>query len=206
MDARVLILRFGIVGFSLRCLLNGFPVHLVILFHTSGMMGGKKDPDVRPPSECPPMVAPKGLQHRNQILAFGLMRVKVVSVAWLRSRIGFFFCSLALLQLLGGHWTVLQLGAWASMMVKYSQHAGLISGISQTLDGEHPCPICKAIQDGKKQEEKKAPLLNAELKKDYLANWNYFQIHQEWTEFAYPGFSQQLEVLTIEPAVPPPRA
>ena len=33
--------------------------------------------------------------------------------------------------------------------------------------------VCKAIQDGEKQEQKKASLLQAELKKDYLAVCNY---------------------------------
>ena len=132
--------------------------------------------------------------------------VKVPSVSWLRSRIGFLLCSLAFLQLLGGHWAILQMGAWAGMVVSYSQQCGVISGISQTFDGEHPCPICKAIEDGKKGEQKKAPLLTAELKKDYLASWNSFQICREWSEIAYPVFAGQLLGIATEPAVPPPRS
>ena len=127
-------------------------------------------------------------------------------MAWLRSRIGFFFCSLAFLQLLGGHWAILQAGAWAGMAVSYSEQGGLICGLSQTFDGEHPCPICKAIQEGQKQEQKKAPLLSSELKKDYLATWNNFQICQEWSEVVYPVFAEQLRAVTTEPAVPPPRS
>ena len=86
------------------------------------------------------------------------------------------------------------------------QRAGLKAGLAQTFDGEHPCPVCKAIQDGKKQEQKKAPLLQAELKKDYLAVWNRFQVHQGWVEVRYPGFTKQLEDMAFEPAVPPPRS
>jgi hypothetical protein len=122
--------------------------------------------------------------------------VKVPSVSWLRSRIGFLLCSLAFLQLLGGHWAILQMGAWAGMVVSYSQQCGVISGISQTFDGE----------DGKKGEQKKAPLLTAELKKDYLASWNSFQICREWSEIAYPVFAGQLLGIATEPAVPPPRS
>lgn len=124
----------------------------------------------------------------------------------LRSRIGLAFCSLTLLQILGGHWAVLQTGAWAGMIVQYSHRSGLIAGLSQTFDGTHPCPICKAIQKGKKQEEKRAPLLNGELKKQYLAVQDHFQVQQGWVEVHYPGFWQQLQSLTLEPAVPPPRA
>jgi len=50
---------------------------------------------------------------------------------------------------LGGHWALLQTSAWVGMIVQYSQRAGLKAGIAQTFDGEHPCSVCKAIQDGK---------------------------------------------------------
>jgi hypothetical protein len=133
------------------------------------------------------------------------MKVAAI-VAWLRSHIGSWLCSLALLQLLGGHWAILQVGAWAGMAVSYSQQGGLMCGLSQTFDGEHPCPICKAIQDGQKQEQKKAPLLTSELKKDYLATSNSFQISQPWSEAVYPAFSEQLRGIATEPAVPPPRS
>jgi hypothetical protein len=115
-------------------------------------------------------------------------------------------CSLAFLQLLGGHWAILQVGAWAGMVVSYSQQSGLIAGLLQTFDGEHPCPVCKAIECGKKREGKKAPLLTAELKKDYLASWNSFQICPEWSEVVYPAFAEQLLGIATEPAVPPPRS
>jgi hypothetical protein len=124
----------------------------------------------------------------------------------MRSRFGIFFGALALLQILGGHWALLQTSAWLGMIVQYSQRAGLKAGFAQTFDGEHPCSVCKAIQDGKKQEQKKAPVLQAELKKDYLAPWNRFQIHQGWVEMKYSGFTEQLEAVAFEPAVPPPRS
>ncbi|MGA7125992.1 MAG: hypothetical protein WBZ19_06785 [Chthoniobacterales bacterium] len=127
-------------------------------------------------------------------------------VAWLRSRIGFLFCSLAFLQLLGGHWAILQVGAWAGMVVSYSEQGGLIAGLSQTFDGVHQCPVCKAIQDGKNREQKKAPFLTTELKKDYLATWNKFRIWRESTQVVYPEFAEQLRGIVTEPAVPPPRS
>jgi hypothetical protein len=67
---------------------------------------------------------------------------------------------------------ILQMGAWAGMVVQYGQQAGLITGLCQSFDGEHPCPVCKAIQEGEKQEGTKAPLLNTEPKKGYLADCN----------------------------------
>ncbi len=124
----------------------------------------------------------------------------------MRSRIGIFFCSLALLQILGGHWAFLQTGAWIGMVVQYSQEVGLKTALGQTFDGEHPCSVCKAIQDGEKQEQKKAPLLQAELKKDYIADWSRFQVHQGWKEMKYPGSAEQLQSMATEPAIPPPRS
>jgi hypothetical protein len=124
----------------------------------------------------------------------------------MRSRVGILFCSLALLQILGGHWAFLQTGAWIGMVVQYSQQVGLKAGLAQTFDGEHPCSVCQAIQDGKKQEQKKAPLLPAELKKDYLADWHNFQFHQGWIEMNHLESVEQLQGLAMQPAVPPPRS
>jgi hypothetical protein len=86
---------------------------------------------------------------------------------------------------------------------RVSQRSGLKAGITQTFDGEHPCSVCKAIQDGKKREQKKTPVLQTELKKDYLAPWNRFQLHQGWVEVKYPGSGEQRESVAFEPAVPP---
>ena len=124
----------------------------------------------------------------------------------MRSRIGILFCSLALLQIVGGHWAFLQTGAWIGMVVQYSQRDGLKAGLAQTFDGEHPCSVCKAIQDGEKQEHKKAPLLQTELKKDYLAPGNHFQVYQGWVEVKYPGSTEEVDGVAFEPAVPPPRS
>ena len=123
----------------------------------------------------------------------------------MRSPLGIFFGALALLQLLGGHWAVLQTSAWMGMIVQYSQQAGLKAGLAQTFDGEHPCTVCKAIQAGKKHEQKKAPQLQAELKKDYLAPWARFQFRPGRAELKYPRFGACFESRASEPAVPPPR-
>ena len=101
---------------------------------------------------------------------------------------------------------MLQTTAWVGMIVQYSQQAGLRAGLAQTFDGEHPCPVCKAIQDGKKHEQKKAPLLQAELKQDYLAPGSRFQVHPGWVAVKYPSVSARLEAMAFEPAVPPPRS
>jgi hypothetical protein len=53
------------------------------------------------------------------------------------------------------HWTLLQTVAWTGMVIRYSQHASLQQAISITFDGEHPCALCKAIQTGRAEEQKR---------------------------------------------------
>ncbi len=58
---------------------------------------------------------------------------------------------------LGLHWTVLQTVAWTGMIVAYSAEAGWREGLSRTFDGQHPCPLCKAIQKGRAEEQQQSP-------------------------------------------------
>jgi hypothetical protein len=51
------------------------------------------------------------------------------------------------------------------MLVSYSQQATLAEAAKKTFDGEHPCSLCKVVDESKKQEQKK-PLLKAEIKLD----------------------------------------
>src|SRR5450755_1043075 len=52
------------------------------------------------------------------------------------------------------HWIVLQSVAWTSMVVKYSQRSSLYQAVEKTLDGNHPCSLCHAVQKGKSSEKK----------------------------------------------------
>ena len=72
----------------------------------------------------------------------------------MRSRFGILLSSLALLQILGGHWAALQVTAWVGMLVKYSQAEGVQVGISKTFDGKHPCDLCVSIAKNTQTEKK----------------------------------------------------
>jgi hypothetical protein len=63
---------------------------------------------------------------------------------------------LLLVLTLGLHWAVLQTVAWTGMIVAYSAEAGLREGVSRTFDGQHPCPLCKAIQKGRAEEKQQS--------------------------------------------------
>jgi hypothetical protein len=58
----------------------------------------------------------------------------------------------------GIHWMALQTVAWAGMIVCYSERAPLRTALAETFDGNHPCPLCKAIAKGKTKENQNASL------------------------------------------------
>jgi hypothetical protein len=59
-----------------------------------------------------------------------------------------------LLALTGGQWFVLQSAAWAGMLVAHLRAESLPTALTNTFDGQHPCPLCKAIERGKNSEKK----------------------------------------------------
>ena len=72
----------------------------------------------------------------------------------MRSRLGLVLCLVAGIQLLGGHWAILQTAAWVGMVIDYSKAEGVEAGISKTFDGKHPCPLCLSIAQYKEKEGK----------------------------------------------------
>jgi len=85
--------------------------------------------------------------------------------------IGSVLCLVAVMATLGGHWLVLQSAAWARMLATYGQNEPLLSAISKTFDGRHPCVLCLKIQQGWQQEKKqqeKQPWVKADKRPDLL--------------------------------------
>jgi len=56
----------------------------------------------------------------------------------MKSTFAAFLCLMAVFQLMGAHWAILQTAAWMTMLVKYSESEGVEVGISKTFDGKHP--------------------------------------------------------------------
>ncbi len=57
---------------------------------------------------------------------------------------------------LGLQWAALQGIAWTGMLINFARDGGsLTEAMSKTFDGEHPCPLCKAVEKGSKQEQDK---------------------------------------------------
>jgi hypothetical protein len=69
-------------------------------------------------------------------------------------RSGKIFMVIALAAMLGAHWALLQSVAWTTMLADNLCTQPVKEAVTETFDGNHPCPICKAIAAGKKSEKK----------------------------------------------------
>ena len=113
----------------------------------------------------------------------------------------------ALMISIGAQWAVLQSAAWVGMAVSYSIKQGSISaGLSQTFDGKHPCPLCKAVKQGSESDKKDSAKQDLLKKKLEL-----FTQHQIIT-FVSQDTPEQLWMREptatprrLVPPVPPPR-
>ena len=69
-------------------------------------------------------------------------------------RLGKVFVVFALVATLSAHWALLQTVAWTTMLANDLQSCSLHDAMTMTFDGQHPCPICKAIAAARKSEQK----------------------------------------------------
>jgi hypothetical protein len=77
----------------------------------------------------------------------------------------------ALMVSIGAQWAVLQSAAWVGMALSYSlQERSVAEGLSKTFDGQHPCPLCKAVDKGKQSEKKNPTERAAKLQLDLFCN------------------------------------
>ena len=123
----------------------------------------------------------------------------------MRGRLAIAVAFLALFLLAGGHWAILQTGAWTGMIVAYTKDGNVSTAISRTFDGKHPCALCCAVRDGRKQEEKKVPGLQLELKKDFIIRSFLFEVVRDFSWCEYRRCDRDLVGITLEPLIPPPR-
>jgi hypothetical protein len=70
------------------------------------------------------------------------------------SRLSRLVVILAAVQLLGGYWFALQSVAWIGMFAHYSHDGELLTAITKTFDGQHPCDLCNVVKNGRAQEQK----------------------------------------------------
>lgn len=107
---------------------------------------------------------------------------------------------------LGLHWALLQTVAWTGMVISYSQNSSLKAAVTKTFDGKHPCALCKAIQKGRAEEQKREQQqINPALKLDLAVVWQAAEL-----KFASEGEPIPVPDLCAAtrreaPPTPPPR-
>jgi len=119
-------------------------------------------------------------------------------------RLGHCLLIIALLGATGGHWAILQTIAWADMLAKNLRTETVAVAITKTFDGQNPCPMCKEISAGKK-EEKKSELPLQIKKLEFIAERPAFVFIAPSDFYLGPVFLSAFDELTQRPAVPPPR-
>ncbi len=122
-----------------------------------------------------------------------------------RPRIYNVIAACLLIVSIGGHWALLQSVAWMGMLVSYSAEENFSAAIEKTFDGKHPCGLCKAVDHGKRSEEKKS-FLKAEMKINWmLVEESPLVWSPSWMNEALPPDDPSLLVFA-SPPIPPPRS
>lgn len=112
---------------------------------------------------------------------------------------------LVLLAASGGHWMVLQSLAWTRMLVSYSHDGQLIEAVAKTFDGQHPCSLCKTIEQGK-SSEKQAPTMDLESKASFLVPATVRVVRVSGVSWKVTHPQVVAESRAEQPSVPPPRS
>lgn len=79
-------------------------------------------------------------------------------------RIAHWLLVLTLSLSIGLQWAVVQGAAWVGMIVTYSQENSISRSLTMTFDGNHPCEMCQAAQQGESSQKKQ----NSEKPQDTL--------------------------------------
>jgi hypothetical protein len=105
---------------------------------------------------------------------------------------------------LGLHWALLQSVAWTGMLISYSRNASLRSAVTRTFDGEHPCPLCKAVKKGRAEEKKQAQeQLKPGSKLDFGLVWHAAQFR--FDSARAPAVAGEFRALARAESPPKPR-
>ena len=115
-----------------------------------------------------------------------------------------FIVILALLASVGGHWALLQSVAWTRMIIERTNEDSFATAVKTTLDGEHPCDMCKRITEGK-QSEQQGEKVQVKVKLDMLCEVRLLAIVPPSQPMNFPSSPTEGTPRAECPPVPPPR-
>jgi hypothetical protein len=111
------------------------------------------------------------------------------------------------LHVSGAHWLALQAVAWTGMLVARTQQGSVQEAVRTTFDGDHPCPLCHVVEEGRRQQQEQDPvqILEQLAKLNFLKPQPIFLPQPTMAGFLYPG-TMELGISRGEtPPTPPPR-
>ena len=115
------------------------------------------------------------------------------------------FVVAALVLITGAHWAALQTVAWTTMLANNLCEQSFTEAVSRTFDGEHPCPLCKAIAAGKKSE-KKSEAIAPTFKMEFPPVAEKFALISPKPLSIFSPSEFFADSSSLKPAVPPPRS
>lgn len=117
------------------------------------------------------------------------------------------------MHLIGGPYAVVQVYAWANMLVTYSQETSITEAVSDTFSGEKPCHLCEKINEAKSSDsEKQNPepvQFSQKLFQDFYAP-TLVGLHDPFSSplppIEFPDLADVHDCAANGPPTPPPRA
>jgi hypothetical protein len=118
--------------------------------------------------------------------------------------LGKFLVIMALVVTTGAHWAALQTVAWTTMLADNLCTHSLSESVARTFDGQHLCPICRAIAAGK-QSEKKTEFSFPSQKLEFPPLKEYFVLVAPSDFELLPTADSFAEAFAQKPLLQPPR-
>jgi|UniRef100_UPI003785310F hypothetical protein len=107
---------------------------------------------------------------------------------------------------LGLHWAVIQGIAWTGMLISYAAEGAMIEAVEKTFDGQHGCPLCQTVKEGRDSDQNQPQQTGQAMKKldavlvemvrltvPLIEMMTFVMIHEDWVK------------RTEMPETPPPR-
>jgi hypothetical protein len=110
----------------------------------------------------------------------------------------------ALVLTTGLHWAALQTVAWTTMLADHLCQQSFSEAVTQTFDGQHLCPLCRAILAGKKAEKKSAAVAS-DLKMEFPPMVDKFALIAPTPVSALSLANYSADSSFLKPLLPPPR-
>jgi hypothetical protein len=110
----------------------------------------------------------------------------------------------ALCLAVGLQWFAVQSVAWTVMMIRSARHVSFCQAVKRTLDGAHPCDLCKQLSKARDAEKKQDSQCGA-AKIDLICVVRQFAVLPPFTLLDFPGLVSSFADASHQPPSPPPR-